>query len=145
MGAIVAGSSTLNPNAPLFVPLAYRTVEDFSDQWWALVQSSSWFRDYWLQERFHDPQTDPASLDILDPALLLDCYEDDEEDDEFDSLFFDEYSMKPNEEVEEVTKDLVRVGSMKWQKGRAQAPRFVEKAPKIVNVKVSPRTIQQPR
>ncbi|MBA0814534.1 hypothetical protein Gohar_020360, partial [Gossypium harknessii] len=42
--------STLNPNAPLFVPLAYRTVEDFSDEWWALVQSSPCFRDYWLQE-----------------------------------------------------------------------------------------------
>lgn len=50
--------SMLNPNAPLFVPMAYRTVEDFSDQWWALIQSSPWFREYWLQERFQDPQND---------------------------------------------------------------------------------------
>lgn len=49
-------SSSLNPNAPMFVPLAYRTVDDFSDEWWALVQSSPWFRDYWLRERFQDPQ-----------------------------------------------------------------------------------------
>ena len=62
-------SSTLNPNAPMFVPLAYRMVEDFSDEWWALVQSSPWFRDYWLQERFCDPQTDPSFIDIYDPAL----------------------------------------------------------------------------
>ncbi|KAK4539057.1 hypothetical protein RGQ29_032011 [Quercus rubra] len=55
-------SSTLNPNAPLFVPLAYRTVEDFSDEWWELVQSSPWFREYWLQERFQDPQMTPSFL-----------------------------------------------------------------------------------
>ncbi|KAK4550949.1 hypothetical protein RGQ29_032656 [Quercus rubra] len=55
-------SSTLNPNAPLFVPLAYRTVEDFSDEWWELVQSSPWFREYWLQERFQDPQKTPSFL-----------------------------------------------------------------------------------
>ncbi|KAB2600251.1 protein EARLY RESPONSIVE TO DEHYDRATION 15-like [Pyrus ussuriensis x Pyrus communis] len=65
-------SSNLNPNAPMFVPLAYRTVEDFSAEWWALVQSSPWFQDYWLQERFQDPQNDAAFLDILDPGLLPD-------------------------------------------------------------------------
>lgn len=64
-----SASSTLNPNAPLFVPLAYRTVEDFSDQWWALVQSSPWFRDYWLRERYQDPQDDTSFIDIYDPVL----------------------------------------------------------------------------
>lgn len=53
----------------MFVPLAYRTVEDFSTEWWSLVQSSPWFQDYWLQERFQDPQNDPFSPDINDPAL----------------------------------------------------------------------------
>ncbi|KAL3035327.1 hypothetical protein AAZX31_02G244500 [Glycine max] len=52
----VISASSLNPNAPMFVPLAYRTVEDFSDQWWNLVHSSPWFRDYWLRECFQDPQ-----------------------------------------------------------------------------------------
>jgi len=52
----VISASSLNPNAPMFVPLAYRTVEDFSDQWWDLVHSSPWFRDYWLRECFQDPQ-----------------------------------------------------------------------------------------
>lgn len=74
-------SSTLNPNAPLFVPLAYRTVEDFSDEWWELVQSSPWFREYWLQERFQDPQNDPFFPDIHDPVLP----------DDIDALFDDYY------------------------------------------------------
>lgn len=60
----MAATSTLNPNAPIFVPLAYREVEDFSDQWWDLVHSSPWFRHYWLQEysteshHTPDPQVD---------------------------------------------------------------------------------------
>ncbi|GFQ07001.1 polyadenylate-binding protein-interacting protein 2 [Phtheirospermum japonicum] len=57
-------TSALNPNAPMFVPSAYRAVEDFSDQWWDLVQSSPWFRDYWLQECFSDPQIGSPFLDL---------------------------------------------------------------------------------
>ncbi|XVF84093.1 hypothetical protein PTKIN_Ptkin16aG0547100 [Pterospermum kingtungense] len=50
--AAVAGarSSTLNPDAPMFVPAAFRQVEDFSPDWWELVKTSAWFRDYWLSE-----------------------------------------------------------------------------------------------
>ncbi|GJV24680.1 hypothetical protein Tco_1377375, partial [Tanacetum coccineum] len=33
-------SSALNPNDLMFLPSAYRNVEDFSDYWWSLVQSS---------------------------------------------------------------------------------------------------------
>jgi hypothetical protein len=44
-------SSTLNPNAPLFVPASYLATEDFSPEWWNLIQSSPAFRDYWLRER----------------------------------------------------------------------------------------------
>lgn len=57
-------TSALNPNAPLFVPSAYRSVEDFSDQWWDLVHSSPSFRDYWLRECFSDPQIDSLFLEI---------------------------------------------------------------------------------
>ncbi|EXB25854.1 hypothetical protein L484_012280 [Morus notabilis] len=137
-GRSSSSSSTLNPNAPMFVPLAYRTVEDFSDEWWALVQSSPWFRDYWLQERYCDPQTDPSFFDIYDLALL-----------DVDSFFDDDVSsMKTEEEGErDYSKKLVRLGALKWRKGRAlaEAPRYIEKVPKIVKVKPSPRTIQQPR
>ncbi|KAK4836733.1 hypothetical protein QYF36_027184 [Acer negundo] len=61
-----SSSSTLNPNAPMFIPFAYQTVKDFSDQWWSLIQSSPWFRDYWLQKRYFDSQIDDFSLPYLD-------------------------------------------------------------------------------
>lgn len=49
--ALVSGrSSALNPNAPLFIPAALYQVEDFSPQWWELVKTSTWFRDYWLSQ-----------------------------------------------------------------------------------------------
>ncbi|BBM99972.1 hypothetical protein MPTK1_1g25290 [Marchantia polymorpha subsp. ruderalis] len=44
-------SSTLNPNAPAFVPAAYLAAEDFSPEWWRLIQTCPSFRDYWLKER----------------------------------------------------------------------------------------------
>jgi len=44
--------SSLNPNAPLFVPAsAYRVVEDFSSEWWSLVQTCPEFREQWVRER----------------------------------------------------------------------------------------------
>jgi len=44
--------SALNPNAPLFVPAsAYRVVEDFSAEWWSLVQTCPAFREQWVQQR----------------------------------------------------------------------------------------------
>ncbi|XP_022133450.1 protein EARLY RESPONSIVE TO DEHYDRATION 15-like [Momordica charantia] len=125
--------SVLNPNAPLFVPMAYRTVEDFSDQWWALIQSSPWFREYWLQERFQDPQNDLSfseNEDIILPDL---------------ESFFEDFARQEEEEESEYSKDLVPIGALKWHKARNAVPRFAQKAPKIVNVKVSPRTIHQPR
>ncbi|XP_062155572.1 protein EARLY RESPONSIVE TO DEHYDRATION 15-like [Alnus glutinosa] len=133
-----SSSSTLNPNAPSFVPLAYRAVEDFSEQWWALVQSSPWFRDYWLEERFQDPQNDPHHPDIDDLDLP-----------DIDALF-DDYSVedkRDQDEEEDYCRDLISMGALKWRKARALAevPRYIEKAPKIVNVKTSPRNIQQPR
>lgn len=50
-------------------------------------------------------------------------------------------------EERDFCKDLVSLGTLKWKKGGAmiEKQRYSEKAPKIVNVKVSPRTIQQPR
>ncbi|XP_057784815.1 protein EARLY RESPONSIVE TO DEHYDRATION 15-like [Salvia miltiorrhiza] len=42
--------SSLNPDAPLFVPAAMREVEDFSPEWWDLVTTSTWFKDYWLSQ-----------------------------------------------------------------------------------------------
>ncbi|KNA08528.1 hypothetical protein SOVF_161780 [Spinacia oleracea] len=49
--ALVSGvRSTLNPNAPLYIPAAFRQVEDFSPEWYDLITTSMWFRDYWLSQ-----------------------------------------------------------------------------------------------
>ncbi|KAM7506725.1 hypothetical protein LguiA_017178 [Lonicera macranthoides] len=136
MEVISQSSSTLNPNAPMFVPSAYRAVEDFSDQWWALVDSSPWFRDYWLQECFCDSQNAPPSSEIYDPFLS-----------DIDALLDDLHSTKGEEKEGNETqneKSVVRTGVFKWRKQRLTAPRYSDKAPKIVNVKLSPRPIQQP-
>ncbi|KAJ1697146.1 hypothetical protein LUZ63_005658 [Rhynchospora breviuscula] len=50
--------SSLNPNAPLFVPAAFKQVEDFSPQWWELVQTTAWYRDYWYHENQHQEAFD---------------------------------------------------------------------------------------
>ena len=124
-------TSVLNPNAAIFVPSAYRAVEDFSDQWWDLVKSSPWFRDYWLQECFSDPQLD------FSPFL----------DDDDDFFHGDSLTNNAATEGKESSMDLVSLGWLKWRKprGAAEMPRYCEKAPKIVNMKVKPRAIQQPR
>ncbi|KAL1348221.1 hypothetical protein HN51_024193 [Arachis hypogaea] len=134
MSASRSSSSTLNPNAPMFVPLAYRTVEDFSDQWWELVHSSPWFRDYWLRERFQDPQNEAFDFDFDEDAIFRELHQ----------------LVDTQEGVEEGRegKELVKLGSLKWQKDAkfVEVPRYAEKAPKIVkNNRVSPRAIHQPR
>ncbi|XP_010543697.1 PREDICTED: protein EARLY RESPONSIVE TO DEHYDRATION 15-like [Tarenaya hassleriana] len=128
-------ASTLNPDAPMFVPQAYRTVEDFSDQWWDLVQSCSWFRDYWLRECFLDPESDLLFPDVYDFPILP------EEDDE--DLFYEHLDRDHREEEKRV----VKIGWLGRRKGRgaAEPPKYAEKVAKMVNVRVSPRTIQQPR
>ncbi|XP_075502622.1 protein EARLY RESPONSIVE TO DEHYDRATION 15-like [Primulina tabacum] len=131
-------TSALHPNAPIFVPSTYRQVEDFSDQWWDLVQSSPWFRDYWLRECFSDPELDPPSMQIPDSILQGEIH-----------------NRKPINDGHAASKDggldLVSLGWLKWRKprGAPEAPRYFEKAPRTVKVKVkvkvNPRPIQQPR
>ncbi|GMH19340.1 hypothetical protein Nepgr_021181 [Nepenthes gracilis] len=125
--------SSLNPNAPIFVPMAYRAVEDFSDQWWDLVRSCSGFRDYWLQECFHDPETESLLSEIDDHVLGLDAV-------------FDAHLKRPEEEMRK-GRELISSGALKRSNHRSDivTQRYSPKPPKIVNQKVSPRTIHQPR
>lgn len=51
MALVSGGGSTLNPNAPLFVPAAFRQVEDFSPEWWQLVTTLTWYHDFWLSQQ----------------------------------------------------------------------------------------------
>ncbi|MGD7340700.1 hypothetical protein ACQCRO_27755, partial [Ralstonia pseudosolanacearum] len=135
----------LNPNAPLFVPCAYRNVQDFSDQWWELVNTSAWFRDYWLQECFQDPQQD-CDLDFM--------YHNDDPVSDVDESDFHTYTKQEEAaggEKDEYYRELVSLGALKWRNSRGagvvESPRYSEKAPRYVNLnlKVSPRAIQQPR
>lgn len=48
---ISSQKSSLNPNAAPFVPASYKAVEDFSSEWWDLVQNEGWYRDYWLSQQ----------------------------------------------------------------------------------------------
>lgn len=50
MALVSRGRSTLNPNAPLYIPASMRHVEDFSHEWWNLMTTSNWFHDYWLSQ-----------------------------------------------------------------------------------------------
>ncbi|XP_022153878.1 protein EARLY RESPONSIVE TO DEHYDRATION 15 [Momordica charantia] len=80
--ASVEGRSTLNPNAPLFIPAAYQ-VEDFSPQWWQLVTTSTWYRDYWLSQHqeesdfyIEDDFNSNDIADLLPEAFDLDANEE---------------------------------------------------------------------
>ncbi|WCJ33327.1 Protein EARLY RESPONSIVE TO DEHYDRATION 15 [Euphorbia peplus] len=77
MALVSGGRSSLNPDAPLFIPAAYRQVEDFSPEWWQLVTTSTWYKDYWLSqhqdaEGFYDNVED-VGFDVAD--LLPDTFD----------------------------------------------------------------------
>lgn len=78
MALVSGGRSSLNPNAPLFVPAAVRQVEDFSPEWWQLVTTSTWFHDYWVSQQQGDDdfygnnQDDMADIvDLLPDSIDL--------------------------------------------------------------------------
>ncbi|CAL1385761.1 unnamed protein product [Linum trigynum] len=96
MAAVVSGGrSTLNPDAPLFIPAAYRQVEDFSPEWWQLVTTTTWFKDYWLSQ--HQEQegyfNNVAEEDYDVAGLLPDTFDLDVVGEDFSSfeVQFDEF------------------------------------------------------
>ncbi|KAL9230233.1 hypothetical protein vseg_005613 [Gypsophila vaccaria] len=134
-------SSRLNPNAPIFIPMkSYLAVEDFSDQWWDLVHSSPFFRDYWLQDCFQDEYDNENDVFTLP-----------DDDDPFFDLYYQDPLPQEEEEIEEEEekreKELITLASLNWSKtAKAEPPRNFEKVPKIVkNSRANPRTIHQPR
>lgn len=90
--AMVSGRrSTLNPDAPLFVPAAVRQVEDFSPEWWQLVTTSTWYHDYWISQHqgpdgFYDNgenENGGGQVDVAD--LLPESFDFDDMEDFFDT------------------------------------------------------------
>lgn len=152
MSAMVA-SSSLNPDAPLFVPAAFQQVEDFSPQWWDLVKSTAWFRDHWYQEQQQlDDMADSleafeAEQDLA--GLLPDAIDDDD-------LFYDhsgstlQTAQPPVAlKTDAVLKALASPKGGDAPKGFSEKPRYSEKATKYAGSPRSggaaPRFIHQPR
>lgn len=106
--ALVSGRrSTLNPDAPLFIPAAFRQVEDFSPDWWQLITTSTWYRDYWLSQHqgedgFYDNSGD--DFDGSDVADLLPDSFDLDASECFSTMEaqFDEFVMSFESELENI-------------------------------------------
>ncbi|KAI0498125.1 hypothetical protein KFK09_021366 [Dendrobium nobile] len=161
--------SSLNPNAPLFIPAAFQRVEDFSPEWWELVKTNSWFRDHWFrqhqeQETFDgdDEEDDIANLlpDSFDLGIA-------EEFSHFEAELEEQEAFMEAAEVEnelgrttlkkniksgfEDTEALIRNLSLKTPKSGGVKPvvdptRYKDKPAQVTNPRFSPRRIiQQPR
>ncbi|PWZ05305.1 Protein EARLY RESPONSIVE TO DEHYDRATION 15 [Zea mays] len=136
----VAVSSSLNPNAPLFIPAALLQVEDFSPQWWDLITTTAWFRDHWSREHAHLDEI-AEQLELV--ALL--AYDEDED------LFYGEQAPAAAAalKTDSVLKAL-NLGSPKSgdaPRGFREKPRHSEKPTKYAGSPKSsaPRVIHQPR
>lgn len=146
MSAMVA--SSLNPEAPLFIPAAFQQVEDFSPQWWDLVKSTAWFRDHW----YHQHQ----QLDDMADSLIAFEAEDDLPDAIDDDLlhgFAVEASQPPAALKTDVVLKALSLASPNPKGGDAlrsfsEKPRYTEKPTKYAGSPRSggaPRFIHQPR
>lgn len=82
MALVQQGRSTLNPDAPLFVPAAVRQVEDFSPEWWQLVTTSTWFHDYWLSLQQGEYGVFGDAADSFDNSDIADMLPDSIDTDE---------------------------------------------------------------
>lgn len=160
MALVSGGRSTLNPNAPLFIPAAFRQVEDFSPEWWQLITTSAWYHDYWLSQHqdedgFYDNGGDDDS-DVSNVADLLPDTFDLDAGENFSSIEaqFDEFVMSFESELENVSSPLPandadalmkNMSVLRSPKSSMESAKYVEKPAKYVNPKYSPRRIQQPR
>ncbi|KAA8518073.1 hypothetical protein F0562_015547 [Nyssa sinensis] len=170
MALVSGGRSTLNPNAPLFIPAAVRQVEDFSPEWWELVTTSTWFHDYWLGEHQGEDGfygNDEDEFDGQDIADLLPDTIDLVTDEDFSNMEaqFEEFiqSGEANKsslsalkempenglamDAEALIKSLSLSKSSKERgpKSPVESAKYWEKPAKCVSPKCSHRRIQQPR
>ncbi|XP_009804355.1 protein EARLY RESPONSIVE TO DEHYDRATION 15 [Nicotiana tabacum] len=162
MALVSGGRSTLNPNAPLFIPSYVRQVEDFSPEWWNLVTTSTWFHDYWTRQHQGEEYGDDAFgftgndvADLLPENIDLDV----DEDILNMEAQFEEFLQSSESEQQGIksspygisglpkgSEALVRTLSIsKGPKSPIEPPKYYEKPAKIVSPKNSLRRIQQPR
>ncbi|XWS57115.1 hypothetical protein CRYUN_Cryun09bG0143900 [Craigia yunnanensis] len=156
MALVAGGRSTLNPNAPLFIPAVYRQVEDFSPEWWQLVTTSTWYRDYWIgQYQDEDDVLDGNDIaDLLPDTFDLVADEDLSDMDLQFEEFIQSYEMEStsppllsNGGSEKDAETLVKNLSLLQSSPRSstEPAKYAAKPAKNVYPKSSPRCIQQPR
>lgn len=118
MALVSGGRSTLNPNAPLFIPAAFRQVEDFSPEWWQLITSSTWYHNYWLsQHQDEDGFYDNGGDDDFDGSNVADLLPDTfdlDAGENFSSIEaqFDEFVMSFESDLERVSSPLPANGDI---------------------------------
>lgn len=147
--------STLNPNAPLFVPAAFRIVEDFSNEWWSLVQTCPDFREQWVRERLpalEEQQRFEADLEeIADLDNFLELQEEMEEQAAAaESLYFDDHDRLLEDDLSVI--NVVQIMDVKvnhkqqapWNRGLKNHDKFSYKVPNSAKKGATYR-IQQPR
>ncbi|KAK1256960.1 Protein EARLY RESPONSIVE TO DEHYDRATION 15 [Acorus gramineus] len=155
--AMAGRSSTLNPDAPLFIPAAYQRVEDFSPEWWALIKTSTWFREHWLLQN-QDQDTFDGGDDVAASEGAF------EEDDLTDLLpdTFDEFIMYSDDQQQVPTESpmgkeklksgmvvdeaalMMDLGGGVSVKHQVEPAKYWEKPVQCVSPKFA-RRIQQPR
>ncbi|KAG9147562.1 hypothetical protein Leryth_007354 [Lithospermum erythrorhizon] len=161
MALVSRGKSSLNPNAPLFIPSYMRQVEDFSPEWWNLVKTSTGFHEHWLSEnQLEDNFTDSNEnvVDLLPDTIDIGVDEDIlNMEDMYEEFLMSAGVGQGNQSsgfaVKAVHQNglgsngaIVRsLGFSRGPKSPLELPRYHEKPAKHVSPKCSPRLIQQPR
>ncbi|WCJ39010.1 Protein EARLY RESPONSIVE TO DEHYDRATION 15 [Euphorbia peplus] len=140
-------STALNPKAPVFIPSVYRQVEDFSPEWWELVKTSPWFRDFWLSEH---PE---GTFDGVFDELSLEKFDEEDQFDELMKFGEDTEEKKKKKPLDGVTFDLQGLlkelsipSSGKWRNAESPPGNAVKRGKKggyWMNTKTSPRRIRQ--
>ncbi|MFS7904076.1 putative PAM2-containing protein CID1/CID2 [Helianthus anomalus] len=155
MTLVSAQRSTLNPNAPLFVPAAVRQVEDFSPEWWDLVTTSTWFHSYWLSQQdaedgfFGNTQDDLDIVDILPDSIYADEDTLTMESDYEQFLLLSEmekHTYAPSlKQIPIKGLELELKSRERGPKSPVETAKYWEKPAKPVSPKVRTQRIQQPR
>ncbi|CAH9062589.1 unnamed protein product [Cuscuta europaea] len=150
--------SGLNPNAPLFVPASVRQLEDFSPEWWNLMNSSTWFHDYWLSQQegaeydnnYNDVVgllPDNIDLDVDEDILNMEAqYEEFLQSTASEKKSLNEFTVMPGSGFpNQAMLESLSLPKERELKSFVEAPKYYEKPAKTVSPKWNNRVIHQPR
>lgn len=156
--ALVSGQrSTLNPNAPPFIPVSVRQVEDFSPEWWDLVTTATWFRDYWVgqhqeEDVFGEEEQSFNENNVI--GLLPDTIDLDVDEDILNmEAQLEEFLQSSDSDLGMMGKGFDKNADAILKMAKEKTPmsswettkHLVPKPAKYIALKNSPRVIHQPR